>query len=156
MTRPYSLDLRQRAVSLVTAGQSRRAVARLLDLGESTVIRWAQRQQTTGDCAAKPMGGARHAVLLHERDWLLARILAAPDLTIRALRAELAERGTKVSKDAVWRFLAREQLTFKKSLHATEQLRPDVARKRERWRRYQRRFDPTRLVFIDEPGPRPT
>jgi putative transposase len=114
MTRPYSLDLRQRAVSLVTAGQSRRAVARLLDLGESTVIRWTQRQQTTGDCAAKPMGGARHAVLLHERDWLLARILAAPDLTIRALRAELAERGTKVSKDAVWRFLAREQLTFKK------------------------------------------
>ncbi len=38
----------------------------------------------------------------------------------------------------------------KKSLHATEQLRPDVVRKRERWRRYQRRFDPTRLVFIDE------
>jgi transposase len=38
----------------------------------------------------------------------------------------------------------------KKSLHATEQLQPDVARKRERWRRYQRRFDPTRLVFIDE------
>lgn len=38
----------------------------------------------------------------------------------------------------------------KKSLFAIEQDRPDVARKRERWRKYQERIDPTRLVFIDE------
>jgi transposase len=114
MPRAYSLDLRQRAVALVAAGQSRRAVAQLLALGEATVIRWMRQQTTTGHCAAKPMGGARHAVLLHERDWLLARIAAAPDLTISALRSELAERGTKVSRDAVWRFLGKERLTFKK------------------------------------------
>ena len=34
MTRPYSLDLRLRAISLVESGHSRRQVARLLDLGE--------------------------------------------------------------------------------------------------------------------------
>lgn len=96
MTRPYSLDLRLRAVSLVEAGQSRRAVARLLDLGEATVIRWMRRHAATGGCAAKPMGGVRHAVLLHERDWLLARVAAVSDLTVRALRAELAVRGTRV------------------------------------------------------------
>ena len=84
MPRPHSLDLRQRAVSLVEAGQSRRAVARLLDLGEATVIRWMQRHATAGVCAAKPMGGVRHAALLHERGWLLARIAAVPDLTVRA------------------------------------------------------------------------
>jgi transposase len=39
---------------------------------------------------------------------------------------------------------------FHKSLHAAEQDRPDVARKRERWRRHQARLDPRRLVFIDE------
>ncbi len=60
------------------------------------------------------MGGARHAVLLQERDWLLARIAAAPDLTITALRAELIERGTRVSRDAFWRFLAKERQTFQK------------------------------------------
>jgi transposase len=38
----------------------------------------------------------------------------------------------------------------KKSLRAAEQDRPDVARKRERWQRHQRRVDPSRLVFIDE------
>jgi transposase len=35
-------------------------------------------------------------------------------------------------------------------LFATEQDRPDVARKRARWKTYQGRLDPTRLVFIDE------
>ena len=38
----------------------------------------------------------------------------------------------------------------KKTLFATEQDRPEVARRRERWRAYQRRLDPHRLVFIDE------
>src|ERR1022692_2680521 len=39
---------------------------------------------------------------------------------------------------------------LKKSLHATEQERPDVARARRRWMREQGMFDPARLVFIDE------
>jgi hypothetical protein len=38
----------------------------------------------------------------------------------------------------------------KKTLFATEQDRPEVARRRERWKTYQHRFDPSRLVFIDE------
>jgi len=114
MTRPYSLDLRQRAVSLVEAGQSRRVVARLLDFREAIVIHWMQRHTTTGGCAANPVGGVRHAVLLHERHWLLAQIAAVPDLTVRALRAELALHGTRVSNDAVWRFLSVKRLSLKK------------------------------------------
>jgi transposase len=39
---------------------------------------------------------------------------------------------------------------IKKTLHAAEQERADVARKRARWKRYQDRVDPERLVFIDE------
>jgi transposase len=31
-----------------------------------------------------------------------------------------------------------------------EQSRPDIARKRERWKKHQARIDPRRLVFIDE------
>jgi transposase len=38
----------------------------------------------------------------------------------------------------------------KKTVHASEQDRPDVARRREQWRHYQSRIDPARLVFIDE------
>jgi transposase len=114
MTRPYSLDLRERAVALVKDGQSRRAVARLLGLGESTVIRWARRERESGTPAPRPIGGRRRFALLHERDWLLARIAAKPDFTLRGLRAELAERGTEVSYDAVWRFVRQARLSFKK------------------------------------------
>src|SRR5215475_13064159 len=38
----------------------------------------------------------------------------------------------------------------KKSLRASEQDRPDVARRRAQWKKYQGRLDPSRLVFIDE------
>ena len=119
MPKAYSLDLRQRVIALVEGGQSRRAVTRLLDLDKSTVIRWIDQfrktgKQKTGKQAAAARGGRRRYVLLGERDWLLARIAAAADLTGRALRAELAERGTAVSYDAVWRFLRDERLTFKK------------------------------------------
>ena len=38
----------------------------------------------------------------------------------------------------------------KKTLLAIEQARADVARRRQRWRSWQPRLDPRRLVFIDE------
>jgi hypothetical protein len=61
-----------------------------------------------------------------------------------------AARGIPASYGAVWRFFAHEGITFKKSLHASEQDRPDAARRRARWKRHQGRLDPKRLVFIDE------
>jgi putative transposase len=46
---------------------------------------------------------------------------------------------------------ARRGLVFqKKTLIAAEQDRPDVARRRAQWKKYQDRIDPSRLVFIDE------
>jgi transposase len=38
----------------------------------------------------------------------------------------------------------------KKTLFALEQARADIARRRQRWRSFQGRLDPGRLVFIDE------
>jgi len=45
---------------------------------------------------------------------------------------------------------ARRPQSQKKTLHASEQDRPDVARRRRRWKTHQGRLDPARLVFIDE------
>jgi hypothetical protein len=39
---------------------------------------------------------------------------------------------------------------LKKSLCASEQDRPDVARRRTRWKQHQDKLDPARVVFIDE------
>ena len=38
----------------------------------------------------------------------------------------------------------------KKTVFATEQDRPDIARRRAWWKRHQLKIDPARLVFIDE------
>ena len=61
------------------------------------------------------MGGDRRSRLTGEADWLLARVEAVPDLTLEELRAELKQRGISVGYGTVWRFFAREQITFKKN-----------------------------------------
>ena len=50
----------------------------------------------------------------------------------------------------MWRIVHDAGLSFKKTLFATEQDRPDVARRRQRWKAHQGRLDPTWLAFIDE------
>ena len=79
MTKPYSEDLRTPVVAAVAAGVNCRAAAKQFSIGVSSVVRWAQRFRQTGSVAAKPMGGNRHSRLKDERDWLLARVAAAPD-----------------------------------------------------------------------------
>jgi len=114
MTRPYSLDLRERVARFVVGGGTTRQAAERFDVSVTAAGRWARRLRETGSAAALAMGGVRRAVLAGERDWLLARIKDKPDLTLRAIQAELAERGVIVSYDAVWRFFGREGVTFKK------------------------------------------
>jgi transposase len=150
MARAYSLDLRERVVAAVAAGESCRKVAATFSVSVANVVKWSQRYRATGSPAARPMGGNRPYALAGERDWLLRRVAEKPDVTLRALVAELAERGIKVSYYAVWHLFAHEGISFKKSLHASEQDRPDVARRRAQWKKYQGRLDPARLVFIDE------
>jgi transposase len=115
MAKPYSKDLRERVVAAVEGGLSRRQAAALFRLGVSTVINWVRRFRATGSVAAKPMGGDHRSRLTGERDWLLERIAAAPDLTIEELRDELKARGVIVGYGTVWRFFAREDITFKKN-----------------------------------------
>lgn len=115
MVRAYSLDLRERVVTAIAAGESCRAVAKRFSVSVSSVVKWTQRQRATGSAAALPMGGRRPFALAEERDWVLGRLAAAPDITLRALAAELAARGVVVSYFAVWHFCRREGLTFKKN-----------------------------------------
>ena len=150
MARAYSLDLRERVVAAIAAGESCRQVAATFKVSVASVVKWSQRFRATGSAAARPMGGNRPYALRGERDWLLARLAEKPDITLRALVAELAERGIKVSYYAVWHLFDHEGISFKKSLRASEQDRPDVARRRVQWKKYQGRLDPARLVFIDE------
>jgi hypothetical protein len=94
--------------------------------------------------------GEQHSVLSGANaDWLRKRIRLGP-FTLRKLTTELAARGIKTDVRAVWTFVHAEGMSFKKTIKPAEQDRPDVARKRIRWKAHQGRIDASRLVFIDE------
>jgi putative transposase len=113
MTRPYSMDLRDRAVARVLAGESVRSVALALSISAATVVRWSQRYRTLGSAAPGKVGGHKVGILSGgHRDWLMDR--AKTDFTLRGLVAELAARGVKVDYVQVWRFVHAEGLSFKK------------------------------------------
>ena len=114
MGRAYSLDLRERVVAAVMAGESCRSAAATFKVSVASVVKWSQRFRATGSVAARPVGGSRPYALSSERNWLLKRLTQQPDITLRALLAELAERGIKVSYYAVWHFFEQEGISFKK------------------------------------------
>jgi transposase len=114
MARAYSLDLRERVVAAVAAGESCRKVAATFKVSVASVVKWSQRFRATGSPAARPMGGNRPYALAGERVWLLRRLSEQPDVTLRKLLADLAERGIVVSYYAVWHFFEHEGISFKK------------------------------------------
>jgi len=114
MARAYSLDLRERVVAAVLSGTTVRSAAERFGVSVASAVKWSQRYRETGSAAARPQGGKKPYVLVGQREWLLARIAEAPDLTLRAVMAELADRGVVASYHAVWDFFAHEGVTFKK------------------------------------------
>lgn len=150
MSKPYSLDLRERVVDTVEAGASRYEAAERFEVSVSSAIRWAQRRVKFGSVAANPIGGSTSPLEAHA-PWLRKLVAAQPDLTLDEIVAAMCRHGIEGSRSAVWRFFERHKITVKKkSMRASEQERADVARERRRWMREQGLFDPARLVFIDE------
>ena len=114
MTKPLDEDLRVRVVGAVREGMSRHASAARFGVSISSAIRWAKLAEETGSVKAKPMGGDRHSKLLEHRDFLLDLVRAEPDLTLTEIRGRLAQRRIIVGHARVWRFFAREKISFKK------------------------------------------
>lgn len=115
MTRPLSNDLRERVVAAVSAGETCRSVAARFGVSVSSVVKWSQRHRATGSVAPGKVGGHRKPILEPHRAFIVERIEQTSNLTLHGLKDELAARGVKVSHNAVWQFLRREGLRFKKN-----------------------------------------
>ena len=115
MARPLSNDLRKRVVAAVLDGESCRSAAARFGVAVSSVVKWSQRYRATGSVAPGKMGGHRKPVLTPHRAFIVKRLSQTPHLTLHALKDELASRGVMVSHNAVWLFLRREGLRFKKN-----------------------------------------
>jgi len=115
MARPYSNDLRERVARSTASGRSCRETAELFGVSVASVVKWSQRQRSTGSAAARPMGGKRPRSLAAHRDWILTKLRSAPDMTLRGLVVVLADRGIVTSYGSVWRLIRNEGITFKKN-----------------------------------------
>lgn len=115
MARALSNDLRERVVAAVILGESSRQVASRFGVAVSSVVKWSQRYRMTGSVAPGKMGGHRRRVLEPYRSFIIERVSQTPNLTLHRLKDELAAYGVRVSHNAVWQFLRREGLSFKKN-----------------------------------------
>lgn len=116
MTRPYSVDLRERVVQHVAAGASVRSVAETFAVSPSFVVKVSQAWRRRGTVEAQRQGGDRRSAAIEAyREWLLQQVAEAPDLTLAEIRARLGERGLAASISAIWRFFKRHGISFKKN-----------------------------------------
>ena len=115
MTKPYSLDLRERVVARILAGDTIREISDVFGLSNSCVVKWGQRFRLTGSVAPAKMGGYCSKILIGDtRNWLLQRIETG-DFTLRGLVVELAERGVSADYKTVWKFVHAEGKSYKKN-----------------------------------------
>ena len=117
MSKPLSKDLRERLVSAVDGGQSRRAAARRFGVAVSTAIEWVDRWRREGLLEAKPLGGDRHSQRMEAHaEEILGLVDETPDITLAEIAGHLEEtHGLRVSQSTVWRLLDRHGMSFKKN-----------------------------------------
>ena len=115
MAMALSLDLRERAVLAVGRGVSRRQAAVRFEVSAASVIRWCQRQKTSGSLAPEKQGGDRRTGRIEAHaDFILAEVEATPDITLAELQERLLARGERFGLTTIWRFFDRRGITYKK------------------------------------------
>lgn len=78
---------------------------KVLSVSHSSKTRWAQCKAQTRSPKALPIDGKKPFVLADEAAWITAHLNEKPDITGRALLAELTERGIEARYYGVWHFL---------------------------------------------------
>ena len=111
MAKAYSLDLRKKVISFVAQGGSKRAAAKLFNIGEDTIYRWIRRDKS-GDLSAKKRTDFPTKVPL---ETLRKYVEEHPDHTLK----EIGE-AVKLSGSKVWKHLKKLNLTGKKRPRSTK------------------------------------
>lgn len=155
MPRSYADDLRERVLLACEQREGSRAdIARRFRVGESTVDKWLQVARSEGRRQAKPHAGGPPPKLdaAGLQPWQDI-VLETKDGT----RAESGERraartGCRLGAASLCRALQKRTLTRKKTLHASQLERADIAQEHEEYKTTRKDKEATRLVFLDETG----
>jgi transposase len=151
MTRPYSEDLRDRALLLAEQGATIRAIGDALQISPSCVSKWRKLQRETGSLKHGKIGGHKRPVLSGATaSWLRERLRSGP-FTMRKLKAELTVRGVKTHASVVWLFVRAAGLSFKKKRSCQwSRIGRTSPASASAGCAHQGRIDPKWLVFLDE------
>ena len=143
---------RERVFAAADDGEPVGRIAVALRVSVSYVSKVLSRRRLTGQRTARPQRCHVAAKLTGLYDAILEHVNDHPDATIAELRAWLLQtHKVSASTGLVNKTLAALDLTFKKkSVHAAEQAREDVASARAEWKEQQPDLTPSKLVFIDE------
>ncbi|WP_425325931.1 IS630 family transposase [Neisseria shayeganii] len=148
--RAYSQDLRDRVLGALERGERPSAIARRYEVSRMWVYRVRDRFEKEGERSSRQQGGKRISRLAPVEGMIRDWIKADPDLTLVQMCERLGEHGISIKPSALWHQLNKWRLSFKKTLHASEQEREDVQQARASWIQQQARLDARRLVFLDE------
>ena len=115
MGKPHPIELRERVVTFVEEGHSRRAAAAHFRVSPRFVNNMMILKRETGSLAPKRQGhtGTNSKLRAHAH-WVRQRIEENGEVTLDELVLELAGRGVTVHRSAVGRLLHRLGLSHKK------------------------------------------
>jgi transposase len=115
MSKPLSLDLRNRVLGAIAGGLSCRQAAMRFGVSASSAIRWRALEREQGDARPKAIGGDRRSDHIEAHaELILALYEETPDITLDELRLLLAEKGIVFGYGTIWRFFERRRITYKK------------------------------------------
>lgn len=116
MAQYLSEDLRIRVIRAVEGGISRNAAARQFGVSIASAVRWMDVYLRTGRTAPRPRGGDRRSGRIEaQRDFLMAAIEEAPDITLAELRDRLTQdRGEEFAISTIHDFFRRHGISYKK------------------------------------------
>jgi len=117
MAKALSADLRERIVSCIGEGMSRRAVAARFGVAASTAVRLQARYVSSGSVEpsrqGRPPGSGK---LAPHRDFIIEQVASKPDITMPELAAALEEqRGVRADPSNLSKFLCRHGFSYKKN-----------------------------------------
>lgn len=117
MTKPLSLDLRQRVIAAIEAGLSCRAAAARFGIAPSAAVKWHRRWRDTGSVAPQAQGGdTRSGRIEAVGPAILAMVERTPDITLVEIAKRLeSEHDQRFAASTVHRFFRRHGWSYKKS-----------------------------------------
>jgi len=118
MARAYSLDLRNKVISFISQGGSKREAAKMFDIGEDTIYRW-MRLNKLGDLSAKKRTDFPTKIPL---ETLRKYVEKHPDHILKEIG-----QAVGLSASNVWKHLKKLDLTRKKD-HALRRTLPRTTR----------------------------